>query len=137
MSEGNEAADNYSGEQVTRMMFPALLHRNLPHSGLTLSFSHGCACLLSSQISPATTNDGFSNLWGRLALFHHLLCKEDLLDANESTSPVIGGIAVKQASMAEFVTVAVAGLLGRHPGDFSGCFISACHKRITEIACGK
>ncbi len=117
-------------------MLEAVLHRNLPHSGLSLSFSHGCARLPSLHISPVTTNDGFSNLCGRLALFRHLLCKEDLLDANESTSGVIGDIAVKQASMAE--TVAVARLLGRHLGDFSGCFIGARRKRMrTEMTCGK
>lgn len=94
--------------------------------------------LLDRQIAPVAANNSLPNLYAALPLQRHLFGKEDLLDAQESTGPVIGGVAVKQASMAEFVTVTVAGLLGRYLGDFSGCFIGTRGKRIrTEVACGK
>ena len=40
-----------------------------------------------------------------------MLSKENLLDADESTRAVVGGVAVEQAAVTELVAMAIAGLL--------------------------
>lgn len=80
--------------------------------------------------APVAANDGLPNFRSGLALLMELFCKEDLLDANESTGAVVGGVTVKQAPVPKLVAVAVAGLLRDDFGDLCGHAIRLGHDRI-------
>jgi len=60
------------------------------------------------------------------------MSKEDLLDAEQSTSAVIAPVAVEETAVAVAITVAVAGLLSEDTGDLLGDFVSASHEWIRE-----
>jgi hypothetical protein len=67
-----------------------------------------------------------------------LLGKENLLDANQSTRTVVGGIAVEQALVTIPVAIAVARLLREHLGHLACELIGSRYQRsIGEIGSGQ
>jgi hypothetical protein len=84
------------------------------------------------HIFPFTADDGLANLLRTLSLTMHLVSKENLLDADFSTSAVIIAIAIQQAAVAKPVAVTVAGLLRQHAWNAFGDTVSLGYHRITE-----
>jgi hypothetical protein len=70
-------------------------------------------------------------------LLGHLVGKENLLDADESTGPMVGCIAVKEACVTELIAIAVARLLRQHAGNLVGDLIGACNHRGASVARGR
>jgi hypothetical protein len=81
---------------------------------------------------PVSTNDGPTDFRWRLSFFMEFVCKEDLLDADQSTGSVVVPVTIQQRAVPELVTVAIAGLLCQHPGDLSGDLVGTSYAGIGE-----
>lgn len=83
-------------------------------------------------ILPLSANESLANLRRALSLTMHLVSKENLLEADFSTSAVIITVAIQQAAVAKPVAVAVTRLLRQHARDAFGDAVSLSYYRIAE-----
>src|SRR5437667_3742208 len=89
------------------------------------------------DLLPVPVNDAFPDFGGRFPLFVELVGEEGFLEADRTSRRVVGSEAVEQAAVSEnLVTVAVAGLLRQHAGDFARDVIRPSDYRAVGKASG-
>jgi hypothetical protein len=66
----------------------------------------------------------------------HLFCKENLLDAEQSTSSMVRRVAIQKTVVPGPVAIAITWLLRNDPGDLRRILICPFHKRILLVIDG-
>lgn len=88
--------------------------------------------LIHLDTPPVPANNGLTDIRRRLSFLMEFVCKEDLLDADQSTGSVVVPETIQQRTVPELVAVAVAGLLRQYSRDLSSDLIGLRYATIDE-----